>query len=145
MSRLIDGEPFTPPTHCRCGEDVETSRYLGPHATATQGDYLLLAVCRACSTSFVIEAVSGASPCCGCGHLIHGDSEDPKACVGLADGSIRIACLDCAPKLAGVREAFGLDGAQAQLELCAEAIRVRTEWKRRKSITLGEVRAEGGA
>ncbi len=142
MSRLVDGEPFEAPLHCRCGADAADAKYIGPHETATRGDYLLLATCRSCLTTFVQYAISGASKCSGCGHLILGCDDDTKCCVGLPDGSIRIVCLDCAPKMVGIREAFGLEGAQAQLEMFAEAARVRVEWRRRRAITLGEVRAQ---
>ncbi len=139
MSRVVDGAELDLPTACSCGRLRDDARYVGAQQTSTPGDWLLLGNCD-CRSTIVLDGVTDASRCCGCGHLILGCDDDPKCCVGLSDGAARIACLDCAPKLLGLREAFiGLRDGQIQLEAMAAG-----PVRRRSPLSLGEVRAAQG-
>lgn len=96
MSRIVDGAPFTAPTHCRCGASADDARYNGPQSTIVPGDWLLLSTCSSCRTTFVSEGVNDASKCSGCGHLVLGDSDDPKVLCEVGDGPWQILCGPCA-------------------------------------------------
>ncbi len=142
-ARIVDGDSFTPPTHCRCGEPIEGAKYVGAQETSTPGDWLLLANCRSCRTTIVEAGLNDASRCCACGDVVVGDCEEPKCVVGLSDGTLRIAHVDCAAtSLIGLRDCFeGLSHAQTYLDGLAAGPVVRRLVPR----TLGEVRAAQGA
>jgi hypothetical protein len=80
---------------CRCGKtlDLDECRYIGPQASGEPAEWYLLFQCHYCRTTFAGDAVQDAAKCCGCGHLIVGDAEDPKVVTEHAG----LYCLDCLP------------------------------------------------
>jgi hypothetical protein len=146
MVQTDAGTYFGPPDERPCRDCGETGQVPATRCDVCLGPGPIVALkagllhCEACELAIAPYEPETGTRCLSCACAI-GDVASPTCAMGMPDGSVKLYCLSCAPKAAGLTEAFPqIEESRQHARWCFALARAE---RRLRPVTLGEVRAGG--